>query len=357
MIVARGVALPGKRSELRSLKSMYSCPEVIMNVVSQTRLRHSAETELVGRALQGDAQAANRLLTSLSSTNPHLVQIMLETIRDLLEPRLWEYLLRSLATQRWDGQLDCKRRSDPHASKRIDRTLIKAFTQDESDVERGIKEAVLGDALEDPNTLVRTVAGYLLLLRGDLEAIAVLEETLEGSPLRWQLRVIRAMGSYKDARCAAPLLKLLVEGEPELHRQAGRALMNLGEAAKRSWLTVLDHPDSHIRWHAARGLGQIGALQSAPILAEGLRDEEFVVRWASADVLAQLGEAAVPATLAMLTHHELEGQFRQAVIHALHGVRSQRIQERLKPLLDALRGPNAGVEAPMLAQRLLAEWE
>jgi HEAT repeat protein len=165
------------------------------------------------------------------------------------------------------------------------------------------------------------------------------------------------MGAYKNPRCAPPLLKLLVEGEPELHRQAGRSLMNLGEAARGTWLSVLDHPDSHIRWHAARGLGQIGALQSAPILAEGLRDEEFVVRWASADVLAQLGEAAVPATLAMLTHHELEGQFRQAVIHALHGVRSQRIQERLKPLLDALRGPNAGVEAPMLAQRLLAEWE
>jgi hypothetical protein len=53
----------------------------------------------------------------------------------------------------------------------------------------------------------------------------------------------------------------------------------------------------------------------------------------------------------------MEEQFRQAAIHALHGVRSQRVQDRLKPLLDALRGPNAGVEAPMLAQRLLAEWE
>ena len=51
---------------------------------------------------------------------------------------------------------------------------------------------------------------------------------------------------------------MLVEGEPELHRQAGRALMNLGEAARGTWLAVLDHPDSHIRWHAARGLGQIG---------------------------------------------------------------------------------------------------
>jgi HEAT repeat protein len=328
-----------------------------MNIQSYARMRHSAEAELVGRAIQGDARAANRLLTCLSSTNPHLVQIMLETIHDLPEPTLWEHLLRSLAIQRWDGQPDCKRRSDPHASRRIDRTLIKALTQDESDGERGIKEAVLGDALEDPDALVRTVAGYLLLRRGDLEAIPVLEETLESCQRSWQLRVIRALGDQKDPRCAPPLLKMLVEGEPELHRQAGRSLLNLGESARGAWLSILDHPDSHIRWHAARGLGQIGALQSAPILAEGLRDQEFVVRWASADSLAQLGEAAVPATLVMLTHHEMEEQFRQAAIHALHGVRSQRVQNWLKPLLDALRGPNAGVEAPMLAQRLLAEWE
>ena len=328
-----------------------------MNVQSDTRLRHPAEAALVGRAVQGDVQAANRVLTCLSSTNPHLVQIMLETIHDQQEPTLWQYLLVSLATQCWDGYRDCKRRSDPQASKRLDRCLIKAFLQDENSWEKASKETTLEGALQDADAQVRTVAAYLLLLRGDLEAIPVLAENLESRPRLWQLRVMRALGAHKDPRCAPPLLKMLVEGEPELHRQASRAMMNLGEAARRAWLSVLDHPDSHIRWHAARGLGQIGALQSAPILAEGLRDQEFVVRWASADSLAQLGEAAVPATLVMLTHHEMEEQFRQAAIHALHGVRSQRVQDRLKPLLDALRGPNAGVEAPMLAQRLLAEWE
>jgi HEAT repeat protein len=336
---------------------VYAYLEVIMNAETQTKLRHTAETEMVGRALKGQAQAADRLLASLSSLNPHLVQIMLETVHDLTDACLWEHLLRSLATHRWDGQRDCQRRSDPQASKRLDRSLIKAFTQDESEAERRVKEAVLGEALEDPEALVRTVAAYLLLLRGDLEAIPVLAETLESIPERWQLRVMRALGTQKDPRCGPPLLKLLVEGKPELHRQASWALMNLGEAAKPIWLAILDHPNAHIRWHAARGLGQIGALQSAPILAEGLRDPEYVVRWASADVLAQLGEAAVPATLAMLAYHELDGQFRQAAIHALHGVRSQRAQERLKPLLDALHGPNAGVEAPVLAQRLLTEWE
>jgi HEAT repeat protein len=93
------------------------------------------------------------------------------------------------------------------------------------------------------------------------------------------------------------------------------------------------------------------------MLAEGLRDKNYAVRWASADVLAQLGADAVPATLTMLIHHELDEQFRQAAYHALNGITSHKVKERLKLLLDALHGPAAGVEAPMLAQRLLGDWE
>jgi hypothetical protein len=328
-----------------------------MNAETKTSPRHTAEAELVRHALEGDAQAADRLLTSLSSVNPHLVQIMMETIHDQHDARLWDKLLTSLAIQRWEGQLDCKWRADPYASERIDRSLVEVLTQDESDPERQIKEVLLRKNLGDPEDRLRLVAAYLLVQRGDLEVIPVLAETLKGSPEKWQLRVIKALGGHKDPRCGPPLLKLLTSENPELHRQAGHALLKLGQAARSTWVTALQHPNSHIRWHAARGLGKIGDLQSAPILAEGLRDKEFVVRWASADVLAELGEAAVPATLNMLTHHRLEQPFRQAAIHALHGVRSQRVQEKLKPLLDALQGRDAGVEAPMLAQRLLADWK
>ena len=59
----------------------------------------------------------------------------------------------------------------------------------------------------------------------------------------------------------------------------------------------------------------------------------------------------------MLNRYKLDEQFRHAAYHALHGITSYRVQKRLKPLLDALHGSAASVEAPMLAQRLLAEWK
>jgi hypothetical protein len=46
-----------------------------------------------------------------------------------------------------------------------------------------------------------------------------------------------------------------------------------------------------------------------------------------------------------------------AAFCALNGITSHQVKERLQPLLDALRGPAASIETPMLAQRLLEEWE
>ena len=323
----------------------------------KTTVRHTIESEILRRALDGDVQAADKFLKYLSSANPHLCQIMQETIHDLDDVRIWPCLLRCLALHRWDDHVDCDRRSDPSASARIDQSLIEVFTKDERDWERPVKEAILTQSLEDPEPLVRYASGCVLGLRGDLRAIPALAEITESGKQQWQLRAVKALVALKDELCGPPLLQLLIVGRGELHKEAGRALRGLGELAKSTWLEGLNHPDSHIRWHAARGLGEIGEARYAMILAEGLRDKNYVVRWASADALAHLGVQAVPSTLTMLTRHELDEQFRQAAFHALNGVTSNRIKEHIKPLLVALSGSTAGVEAPMLAQRLLEDWE
>ena len=46
----------------------------------------------------------------------------------------------------------------------------------------------------------------------------------------------------------------------------------------------------------------------------------------------------------------------QAAYHALYRMGPGPAQTRLKPLLQALRGPAAPVEAAMVAYRLLQEW-
>jgi HEAT repeat protein len=119
----------------------------------------------------------------------------------------------------------------------------------------------------------------------------------------------------------------------------------------------LQHPNSHVRWHAARGLGQIGDTQAIEVLAEGLFDENQSVRWVTARVLASLNSTAIPAILNVLTRNRLSEPFRQAVHHALHAMPSRLTQEYLQPLLLALRSPAANVEAPRQAQRMLLDWK
>ena len=65
-------------------------------------------------------------------------------------------------------------------------------------------------------------------------------------------------------------------------------------------IEALYHPDSHVRWHAARALGQIGNPRGIDTLVEGLHDDHPAVRWATASVLASLDAQAIPSILRAL---------------------------------------------------------
>ena len=318
---------------------------------------YTAETELLRYALRGDKEAANKVFIYLSSTNPHLCGIMQEAIHELRDPQIWSRLITCFALHLWDDHLDCERRSDLGSSTRIDQAIVEVFLEDRNGWEKPQKEKTLHNGLKHSEPRIRFAAACLLGLRGDQQAIPVLVEAIESRYTEWKLRAVKALAHLKDERCGPPLLQLLIEDRGELHREASRALHSLGSLARSTWKKALDHPDHHIRWHAARGLGEMGDSSLAFTLAEGLRDDDFVVRWATADVLAKLGEEGIPATLTVLSSYPLNEQFRQAAYHALHGVASTQLQKQIKPLLDAMRGPAASVETAVIAQRLLLEWK
>lgn len=318
--------------------------------------RHVAEAELLHRALEGDVQAANRALQYLSSNDHNLRRLMQETLYDVNDSRVWRHLLRCLALRRWGDQQDCDRRSDPLASQRIDRSIVEVFIEDAGETDKLAKETILRNGLDDPEMHIRQACAYLLGMRGELEAIPQLAETIETGDLQWQLRAIEALVALKDERCGPPLVRALAMDRDQLHHAAQRALGELGSLAVPAWMQALGNSNSHIRWHAARGLGEVGDARSVQLLAEGLYDENHAVRWASARVLARLDAVAVPAILTVLSRQKLTEPFRQAVYHALHSMVSTRTQERLRPLLHALHGAAANVEAPAVAQRLLATW-
>jgi len=328
-----------------------------MNVTTKPKLRHLAEAKLLKNALDGDTRAANDVLIYLSSTNPNLRLIMQNTIHDIADDRIWGKLLRCLVLNRWNDHLDCERRADSESSQRIDSAIIEVFTQDENEHEKKIKESVLLALLENSDAIIRQAAAFILGMRGDAVAFSGLAEIIETGTKAWKLRAIAALANLRDERCGQLLQTMFIADRGELHREAGTALRNLGALAESTWLELLDHPDSHIRWHAARGLGETGDARTANILAEGLLDVNFPVRWATSDVLAQMGERGVQATLMVLSRHKMNEPTRQAAYHALHSIVSRKAQKRIKPLLDALRSSAASVEAPAIAQRILMAWE
>lgn len=328
-----------------------------MVLTDKTPIRHPSEVGILEHALAGDDSAVNKIFLYLCSANFNLRQIMQESIHDLSNVDLWQHMLSCLTIQCWEDHRDSDRRVDQEASQRIDQSITEAFIQDEYECEQRAKEAVLREALYDPRPEIRYGAAYLLGLRGDKEMIPLLEEILDTAVKSWKVRAVRALGAIHDERTAMPLIKALAMDRGPLHSEAKQALRGLGPLAEKAWAEALNHPDSHIRWHAARGLGDPTDPCSMALLAEGLLDENREVRWASADALARIGPPAVPATLTVISQNTLSTPVRQAAYHALHGVVARRLRERLKPLLEALQSPAGNVEASTIAQRLLEEWE
>lgn len=318
---------------------------------------HQAEADLLKQALQGDRESRRKIFLYLSAADPRLRQIMQTAIHNDDNPRLWKQLLSCLAIQCWGEHMDSDRRVDQEASQRIDQSITDVFVEDWHEWEESLKNHVLHKALQEPQVEFRYASAYLLGLRGEDKMIPMLDEILNTAVKSWKVRAVQALAAIGEERCATPLIKALVMDRGALHSEAGRALQDLGPLAEKAWRVALSHPDSHIRWHAARSLGESADNQSIEILAEGLSDNSHKVRWATADVLAHIGPRAVPATLKVISRSTLSAPTRQAAYHALHGVLSRRLRERLKPILEALQSPTASIEAPAIAHRLLQEWE
>lgn len=329
--------------------------------------RHDAEDRLLRKAVEGDAKAADSALLYLSSANPSLRQIMQEALHDLDEPRAWWYLLRCVALHRWgdlgstgEGESsllpDCVRRSDQVASERIDESIVEVFAVDESAAEADAKERVLQEGMQDANPLVRSAAAYLAGMRRDRRAIPTLSEVICKGERNWQLRALRALTAIRLEECGESMIDALAMEDEAVHHAARRALSELGSLAVPALVHALGHNNSHVRWHAARGLGMVGDTRAVRQLAQGLSDNNRAVRWTTARVLARLDSAAVPAILEMLSRSKLSEPLREAAYHALHAMPSRQTQERLQPVLTALTGPAASVQAPQEAQRLLRTW-
>jgi hypothetical protein len=328
-----------------------------MLIPSAVARQHSAETTLLARFVAGDPAAADSLFRLLGSNDRASRESMMEVISNDADLLLWQWLLRYVALRR---SLDCADGQAPAGLGALDRaytTLLDLFlNEDDSPAVIQIKAAALSTGLTEPEPSIRYTAAMLLGRQGDARAVNVLIEAAGAGERDCQLRAIAALGQLRDERASAALAAALASEDEEVHWAASQALCVLKEAAFPALIQTLKAPKPHVRWHAARGLGDIGDARAAGSLAEALLDDDFSVRWAAAEALTKLGAPAVPEILHQIAQRVLTEEVCQAAYHTLHQLAPGVDQHRLQPLLDVLRSRQAPTEASPIADELLQTW-
>jgi hypothetical protein len=334
--------------------------------------RLSIETQKLRQAAGGDLQAAASVLSYLTSSIRDLRTLMQTALHETGDEQIWRCLLTWLALGLWgewtQAETSPVRRlswEDPVPGA-AGHAIIEVYTTDYIEAEKALKQRVLDQALTSTGR-IQQAGACLTGLRGDESAIPVLAQIIIDAthvPLKrrgpagdWSLLAVEALAAIDDPRCGTPLLLALAKGSGELHRAASRALRDLGDTVADTLVIALTYPDSHVRWHAARALGQIGNPRGIESLVEGLHDEQPAVRWATASVLASLDAQAIPYIFRSMIRQPMSEPYRQAVYHALHAMPSHHTRIYLQPLLEALQGSAASVQAPAVAQKMLAEWK
>jgi HEAT repeat protein len=327
-------------------------------VIANTRtIRNSPEAELILQALSGDGTAAEIVTGRLASPYPLIRQKMIETLHDHPDHRVWMHLLNCLALRTWIANQTLSICSDMASAQRLDISIVEAFVEDWSEAENARKRALLASALDSGESNLRNAAAYLSGVRGDAAALPVLTEILDKGDRRWQLRSIQAISSIQNPMSATVLLQILIKDHEIYHQEAQQGLSSLGLLAENAWQDALDNPDPHIRWHAARGLAELGNYDAIKVIAQGLDDENASVRWVSSDLLAQAGIVAVPSILEVLNLAPLSEECRQSAYHALLSIKAYRARECLKPLVASLSSPATKHIAQVIAGRLLNDWD
>lgn len=90
-------------------------------------------------------------------------------------------------------------------------------------------------------------------------------------------------------------------------------------------------------------------------LVEALRNDDFGIRWEAADLLSLMGRRAFPAILEGLLDPVKAGdsRFRESIYHILHLNHDVLLKVDAAPLIQALKGPAADLNAMQEAHRLL----
>jgi len=156
-----------------------------------------------------------------------------------------------------------------------------------------------------------------------------------------------------DDASSVELIRLFARGDT-LSRQASEALISRGQAAVPDLVVALGHAEPFVRQYALRTLGSIGDEGSLEAIAGRLSDVTFTVRWEAAQALIKFERRGVAIVLSRLARDPLDARLAVTMVQVLEDAPIE-LQAVLKPVIQALRSPEAKVSAPIAAAAALAE--
>jgi HEAT repeat protein len=174
-------------------------------------------------------------------------------------------------------------------------------------------------------------------------AVRPLVKALSNENERIQLQVIRILERlkvdwtiYADNETIGSLVNSLDSKDGRIRVRARQFLVSIGPKAVPALVEALSSNDEHIRWEAAKSLGQIGDPTATQILIKALDDKVFEVRWLAAEGLASIGQPAIVPLLRRLIDEPESVSVRDGVHYVLRNMRSKEQNIKLQSVLDAL---------------------
>ncbi len=162
-------------------------------------------------------------------------------------------------------------------------------------------------------------------------------------------------GVSGDIAALDALIAALGSDEDGVRREARWYLVAIGHPAVLSLAAALADPRARVRLEAARTLGAIRDPKCAPALVRALVDDNFDVRWFAAEALVAVGPCGLKPLLQALVAHPPSLDLIDGTHHALYVLdKKGSLPETVRPVLEALEGPEPYANVPPAAEWALA---
>jgi hypothetical protein len=145
------------------------------------------------------------------------------------------------------------------------------------------------------------------------------------------------------------LIKAFFSNNGSARREARQSLVAIGSPAVRSLIEALKQKNDNVRREAVRTLGEIGGAEVAPALIKTLEDEEFDIRWLTAECIIELGVNGLKPLLQALIDHGDSLLLLEGAHHVIHYMAKGGLRKYLGPVLASLEGVGTAVKAPIAA--------